>query len=817
MHNKKNNEIRFISREYSRRKFIKTCAMGTAVIASSSILGFSANKKQTIPVSGPAVYRFPLNQDWLFGGKFTENAAHPGFPDKDFARTTFPHCVANLSWQNWDPSLWSDVWIYRRHFELPGEMKGRRVFLNFEGVMVGTTPVINGHSLPLHLGGYLPSNYEITEWLKESGNLLAVKVDSRWSNVPPEGSPNGRKRIDYLEAGGIIRSSHLQAVPQIFISDVFVKPVNVLESNRRLEIKCTINSGLITNKNIQIKIDFRDGSKIIVSEEKAFKVDKEGETEVNLVLSKLGNIKLWDVKNPYLYNIIATLFVNGEPVHDYKVRTGLRDAKFEVDGFFLNGKRLRLFGLNRHEIYPYVGFAMPDRVMRRDAEILHNEFNCNSVRCSHYPQSEAFLNACDELGLMVWEEVPGWGYLGDESWKELLVRDVREMVMRDRNHPSIIIWGVRVNESPNDPVLYRTTREVAKSLDDSRPTSGSMTGGSIKTWKEDWHQDVFAFDDYHADPNGGVGIRAPLPGVPYMLAEAVGQFNYKAGKNFNNTYRRAGDIDLQQQQAVWHAQAHSKAASYPRMAGVIAWCGFDYASLINSYNGVKCPGVADIFRIPKLGASFYFAQIDPEIRPVIKPNFYWDFGKETPKGPGKNVSIFSNCSKLELFIDEKKHSTIYPDSKNYPHIKYPPFFADLEIDGKNNPELRIDGYVNNKLLLSKSFSSDTSKDRFYLKSDDNELIGDGIDATRLIFKVVDEFEEDRLYAGGEVKFKLSEPGIIVGDNPFMLKESGGVGAVWIKTTPNSSGNISIDAVHSSLGKKSILIKVKPENNQEINK
>ena len=144
--------------------------------------------------------------------------------------------------------------------------------------------------------------------------------------------------------------------------------------------------------------------------------------------------------------------------------SAFREARFTVDGFFLNGRRLQLFGLDRHEIYPYVGGAMPGRVMRRDAEILKKEFNCNIVRCSHYPQSEAFLDACDELGLMAWEEPPGWGYLGDEAWKDLVVRDVKQMIRRDRNHAAIVIWGVRVNESANDQSLYRRTTAAAKLL-----------------------------------------------------------------------------------------------------------------------------------------------------------------------------------------------------------------------------------------------------------------------------------------------------------------------------------------------------------------
>ncbi len=800
-------------RDLSRREFIKTFALGSAAIASGPLLGGFRENAWAFTQTRPAKYSFSLDQNWLFGGEFNiAEAVNPLFDDRSFSKITLPHCVTKLSWQKWNASDWQKVWIYRRHFDLPEECKGQRIFVKFDGVMVGTTPVINGQSLPSHLGGYLPSQYEITKWVRDTGNVLAVVVDSRWSNVPPEGSPEGPKRIDYLEPGGIIRSVSLQAVPQIFISDVFAKPVKVLDADRHVEVKCTIDAAEAPPKAVQIIAELKDTDKVISSLTKELKLEKPGQTETALALSKLGNIKLWHVDSPNLYNVAVRLLIDGKQVHERKVRIGLRDARFELEGFFLNGKRLQLFGLNRHELYPYVGYAMPERVMRRDAEILRHEFNCNMVRCSHYPQNEAFFNACDELGLMVWEEVPGWGYLGDEAWKRLLVRDTKEMVIRDRNHPSIIIWGVRANETPNDPVLYRQTKAVAKSLDDSRPTSGSMTSGSIKTWKEDWHQDVMAYDDYHTDKPGVVQLRKPVEGVPYLLAEVVGQFNYANPKEgFNSYYRRAGDVEFQKRQAIYHAQAHNEAAKNPRFCGVIAWCGFEYGSMINQYNNIKYPGVADIFRVPKLGASFYRAQVNPKIKPVIIPNFYWDFGSKTPKGPGKNSSVFSNCERLELFIDGKKYKTLHPDSDNYLHLKYPPFFVDLEIDGTNNPELRIDGYIGDKMVLSKLFSSDSALDKFLVKTDDKELVGDGSDATRLEFKVTDKYGSPRLYAGGKVSFEIKGPGEIVGDNPFDLEESGGAAAVWIKTKPNSSGEITVEATHISLGSKSVIIKVKPEN------
>jgi beta-galactosidase len=341
-----------------------------------------------------------------------------------------------------------------------------------------------------------------------------------------------------------------------------------------------------------------------------------------------------------------------------------------------------------------------------------------------------------------------------------------------------------------------------------------MTPDSRKNWQQEWHQDVFAFDDYHAAPDHSVGIHDPVEGYPYMIAETVGQFNYASGNGFAVRYRRAGDIAQQTSQAIYHAQAHSRVADHERIAGTIAWCAFDYASLMNDFEGVKCPGITDVFRLPKLGAAFYLAQVEPSVRPVIEPSFYWDFGPQTPTGPGEHAAIFSNCERLELFIDGKTHATLKPDRTNFANLNYPPFFADLKLDGlvhpELRPELRIDGYVGNKRVLSRSFSSDRATDRFGLRADDAELVNDGSDSTRLAFAVVDKFGAPRAFAGGDVALELVGPGVIVGDNPFALEANGGAGAVYIRTVPGRAGTIRITARHSTLGVGEVEIRVRPQ-------
>jgi len=783
----------------TRRTFLRRSAMGAAAAATAPILGCGTGANQTTgDATGPAAWTASLDRDWLFGGKYTAGADEPSFRDQSFTRVTLPHCVTKLSWESWDPASWQDVWIYRRHFRVPFRYRRQRVILDFDRVMTKASPTINGHPLPAHLGGYLPFQYEVTDFVEGGDNLLAIKVDSQWLNIPPDGSPKGAEAVDYLEPGGITGSVRLRVLPQIFIGDLFARSKNVLDSNRSLLVSGTLDAADIPADPVTIRVELRDGEKVMAQGSTEFMINGPGGRSFKLALENLGNIEFWETENPRLYSVAATLFVDGRPVHDYHVRIGFREARFDVDGFFLNGRRCRLFGLNRHEVYPYAGLAMPERVMRRDAQILKQEFNCNIVRCSHYPQATAFLDACDELGLMVWEETPGWGFLGDEEWKKQVVQNVTDMVLRDRNHPSIVVWGVRVNESKNDGPLYEETTRIAKNLDGTRACSGSMTRHST----DGWHEDIFALDDYHSAKDGSVGISPPLPGVPYMLSETVGQFAYGLErKGFINRYRRAGDPILQSIQAVYYAQAHDRAAAFPRFCGVIAWCAFDYSSLKNAFKAIKCPGVADVFRIPKLGAAFYQAQVSPEKHPVIQPCFYWDFGPQSPRGPGKRAAIFSNCDRLELFVAEKPYATVRPDREHYPNLLHAPFFCDLDVDGTGLPPLRIDGYVGDRLALSKSYSADSSRDQLLIAADDSQLNSDGADATRLVFQIADQFGQPRAFAIGDIVFELSGPGVLVGDNPFSLADSGGVGAVWIRSVAGRPGLIQVRVRHALLGEK----------------
>ena len=812
--------------DLSRRRFITATMGGGAGLAAWSLLAARPASAATggptpsAAPDGPAGLVAPLNDAWLFGGTWVTGSDQPGYDDAGFEVVTLPHVVTPLSWHEWDAGSWEKVWIYRRHFDMPRAMTGMRAFVDFQGVLTSATPTINGTQLAEHLGGYLPFSYELTDSIQSQDNVLALMVDATWQNVPPDGNPRGAASVDYLEPGGIYRDVALRFVPQVFIADVFASPADVLTATPVVNVQCTVDAAVVPATAVAVVVDLYqqgDRGRPVASASAPVQVSAAGQVSVGLQLTGLGAIRLWDTEHPNLYEVVTTLTIGGYEVHDFTRRIGFREAVFQTDGFFLNGSRLKIFGLDRHQIFPYNGMAMPARVQRHDAQML-KQLNCNMVRCSHYPQSPDFLDACDELGIMVWEETPGWGYLGDAAWQQIMLQNVHDMVIRDRSRPSVIIWGVQPNEAPRDETLYDQSRALAYSLDGTRQTSGTETSQSLA----DWNQDVFAYDDYQSS-DGNAELAPPIPGIPYLVTEAVGAID---GAKY---YRWFDTQDIQQEQARMHAQVHNIAGSQDGYSGLLAWCGFDYDSANgNIYQDVKWPGVVDTFRVAKPGASFYLAQGDPAAGPVIEPSFYWDFGPTSPVTIlGTQAMIWSNCDTLQAYLDGKLFATLTPDSTGYPYLAHPPFFLDVsQIDGSGMPELRLDGYVGSRLVLSRSFASDHAGDHLALLVGDQQLVADGADTTRVAFRAVDRHGAPRPYPDGDVTVSVDGPAIWLGqvlnvtsaaasplvqpgqqvqvsvtlvNGGFPFQANGGVGGVYIRTLPGQAGAITVRVDHPTLG------------------
>jgi beta-galactosidase len=736
---------------------------------------------------------YPLNRRWLYSSVAAPGCTRPEFDESRLDRVTIPHANRTFPWHSFDEREYQFVSLYRRHITLPTAMRDQRIFVDFAGVMTAATVTFNGVRLGEHRGGYTPFVFDLTPWMCwGADNLLAVEVDStERADIPPFGD-----RIDYLTFGGIYRDVALRVVPDTFIDNVRVTPVDVLGDGRRIDVRLFVDSGHKSAAPLTAVVELCDagslgtGERPIATARRGIWPDSAGVVSYDLMLDDLAAVELWDIDHPKLYRVDAHLYRGDERVDTYRTRIGVRDGRFTPDGFVLNGRRLKLRGLNRHQTYPYMGPAMPRRVQRRDALILKDELKCNMVRTSHYPQSPHFLDCCDDIGLLVFEELPGWQHIGDASWQELACRDVEAMIRRDWNHPSIVLWGVRINESGDDHAFYARTNNIARDLDPSR-----QTGGVRYLFESELLEDVFGINDF--DPADIQPPNHPL----YLNTEFCGHM-FPTKRNDN--------VERVQEHALRHARIHDMLGADDRFAGGLGWCAFDYNTHAEFGSGdrVCYHGVSDIFRIPKPAAALYRSQCAPAEEIVLEPCFHWAIGDHSDYGgPGLGL-ICSNCERVTVSISGRRVADLAPDRAAFPHLPHPPFFF-TTISGmapweQEWGDLRLDGYIDGQMVISRQMAADGVDRHLHVEPDDRALSGDGSDATRVVLRVIDAFGAPRPFATGAILLAIDGPGEIVGENPFALV--GGVGAVWVKTK-EAAGIIHLHATHPYLGIKTVDIAV----------
>jgi len=801
-----------------RRDFLKTTGTLAAVAALPGVASFAATPEAT----GRTI--LPINRNWRFHPAKVTGAESLSFDDSTFERMTLPHTNITLPWHSFDDKDYEFVSTYRRRFKYPEAARGRRVFVDFEGAMTASTVWINGHSLGEYKGGFTPFSFELTPYLNQTGeNVLTVQLDStERADIPPFGY-----EIDYMTFGGIYREVSLRIVPELYLDNIFARPQNVLTSSPTLDVDCFLARASPQRGALTLEAELRDGDQVLARVSQIIKptdasdpnADKDPTTNApvhassqtsedsarhTLTLTKLGEIKLWDHDNPQLYTVHVRLMRNGQPLDEDSRRIGFREAAFTDHGFSLNGKIIKLRGLNRHQTFPFVGQAMPKRVQRKDADILRRGLHCNIVRTSHYPQSRHFLDRCDEVGLLVLEEIPGWQHIGPEPWKQLAINNVGRMIRRDWNHPSVILWGVRINESRDDHDFYIRTNALAHALDSTRQTGG------IRYFQEsEFLEDVFTMNDF--------GFPLKKPNHPrYLNTEFVG-----------HTFptKTTDDDERQREHTLRHARIHNQLGSDPQYAGGIGWCAFDYNTHANFGAGDRIcyHGVTDIFREPKAAAGFYKSQCDPAEEIVLEPAFHWARSDESVGF--SEALVCSNCDHLKFYIRSSNSpdnpwqlvAELDPDREQFEHLPHPPFMLKIsEVDTKKLPypwgDLRIDGFLKGQQVISKSLSGTGVDRKFVLLPDDTALVADGADTTRVVLRVTDEFGAVRNYANDPVAFTLEGPATLIGDNPFALV--GGTGAVWIRAQ-EQGGTVRLIAKHPRLGTQTVELQLTAVPNESV--
>ena len=402
---------------------------------------------------------YDWNDGWLFCPTFDPALVRPECTGLELESVRIPHTVKALPYNYCNENDHQRLCGYRREFFAPAEWAGRTVLLTFGAIAHDATVFCNGRRLFHHGCGYTAFTVDLTSALHPGKkNVVAVRCDSREDlNIPPFGGS-----IDYLTYGGIYRAVSLDIKEPAYLRDVFVEAR--AEGDFRIY---TATVGETVGCTLQAEIRSPAGSRAVYRGELALPIT-----------GTLNGVHPWSIEHPTLYTLTVKLIRPGtsglpDRVLDEKtVRFGFRTVQFVAGGLYLNGQRVVLRGINRHQSYAYQGYAMPDSLQRLDAQFIKKDLGCNAVRTSHYPQSPAFLDACDELGLLVFTEMPGWQHIGDEAWKAQALQNCREMVCQCRNHPSVFLWGARVNGSPDDEAFYKRTNEAIHRLDPTRPTAG---------------------------------------------------------------------------------------------------------------------------------------------------------------------------------------------------------------------------------------------------------------------------------------------------------------------------------------------------------
>lgn len=587
---------------------------------------------------------------------------------------------------------WQGVCYYKRMIEIPREWDGRQLWVQFEGAMQLADIWVNGRHLMQHAGGYTPFVIDLTGFLNSDGpNELLVRLDNRDNALIPPGKPLGK--LDFCYYGGLYRNVNLVVKPELHITNpiledekagggVFVTYPDVAAERSVVQVQTQVaNAGNIA-KNVRLRQTLyeMDGlfgkakrGKRVVSDGQEFILEAGGRRTI-VQKMVVENPRLWSPDAPNLYLVCTELIEGGRVADQEDTRIGIRHLEMNREkGFVINGQPLRLVGSNRHMEYPYVGNALPDNAQYRDIYQIKNS-GFNVVRLGHYPQAASVLDACDELGVLAIEPIPGWQFFNKAPlFTELTYRDIRLMIRRDRNHPSVIMWEVILNESW-PPAAWKDG--AVRAAHEEYPGDQCFTSG-----------DTYGYEGYDVSYNDWEeGFKRPNTSKnPGFIRE---YYDFEFGGHYSTTRIRRGDGEKALLQNAWNAQWSNNRyrAYYPWTMGDAVWSMYDYNR--GCADNICYSGVADLFRLPKFSLDFFRNQLCPgtPLPGGNMPSSVFIANGWTPRAPSNDtVIVFGNVDEVELWVNgkmvKKQKADAGPDTDyvgfadggNSGNLAYPPF------------------------------------------------------------------------------------------------------------------------------------------------
>lgn len=752
----------------------------------------------------------PFNAQWRF---HLGDTALPGrgMEEPGWQKVSLPHTPRIEPYPTARP--YQGVCWYRKTFTPDAGWKGRLVALEFGAAMHSAVVLLNGKPVATHVGGYLPFVVSVSNGLKYGEvNELAVRLDNSDNSLVPPGKPNAG--LDFCCFGGLYRGArlivtdkvHLSASPEMSWSPattVFPRCLAVSAAEATLEVAARIaNDGdTAAAAALRLTLQSPDGREVARLETLPRTVPADGGWDCRPRLT-VKQPRLWHPDSPYLYTLKTTVLTDGKPVDEVTQRLGIRRFEVKPEGLFVNGKPFVPRGANRHNDYPFLGNAIPDNAQYRDAKLL-KDAGFNFLRLAHYPQSPAFLDACDELGIFVMECIPGWQHFDPNPvFADTAKQNVRDMVRRDRHHPCVLLWEMSLNETYGAPdSLFREFVDIARS---EYPGDQLLTCGDTLGRRD---PDSIGYDVPYSSWMDAGRLRPKITKAPgKVLHREYGDYEFGGENSTSRVGRRNGEAAMLQQ--AWNYQwSHNHNLSYPWTIGDAIWVGIDHQRGCSVERPASECGALDGFRLPKFVCEFYRSQRDPAVKrkgvdsgPMVFIANYWTAG--SPRA----VVVYSNAEEVELFLNGRSLGRRKPDSGpdsgygtpfdggNARHLAHPPTtFTGVPFEPG---VLRAVACCDGRPVAAFERRTPAAPRRLTLRFGLNgrQLAGDGTDVVWAYAEVRDAHGTLVPDAAPAVRFSLTGPGSIIG--PAVVTAEAGVAAVLVRGL--KPGDITVTAAADGL-------------------
>jgi len=788
----------------------------------ASCLAMTTSSVYTVPEPRA---RISFNKDWKFFLGDEPTAKLSSFNDLKWRKITLPHDWSiEGKFDEKNPAkpegggLPTGIGWYRKEFIAPANFKNRIISIEFDGVYKNSEVWINGQYLGKRPYGYSSFSYEISKFLRIGKNIVAVKVDN-------SAQPDSR----WYSGSGIYRNVWLTSTAKVAVAKwgTFV----TTDRSGKIELHAQIANKTLKSQSISVVNAIYDANGKLIIENKAqpIKIDTT-ETNFNSRI-QVKNPIFWSVENPYQYKLITNILLNNQIVDTYETKFGIRDFNFDAQkGFSLTGKPMKILGVCLHHDLGALGAAVNVRAMERQLEIM-KAMGVNAIRTAHNPPAPEFLDLCDKMGFLVMDEAfDMWVkkktkndyHLNFPDWHK---KDLEDMIKRDRNHPSIILWSIgnEIREQFDSTGVTITKELVAivKNLDKTRPVISALT--ETKAEKNFIYQ-ANALDIYGLNYNHKLYKDFPVnyPGVKFLATETTSALETRGFYDTADTIRRwpkDGKTKFTEGNSEWSASAYDnvsaywgstheetwkEAKKYDHVSGLFVWTGFDYLGEPLPYPWPARSsyfGIVDLAGFPK--DSYYMYQSEWTNKPVLHILPHWNWKQ------GKSVEVwvyYNSADEVELYLNGKslgKKSKQGDDLHVFWNVAFEP------------GTLKAVSRKNGKEVLVREVKTAGDPAKIELIADRKNVKADGKDLSFITVRILDAAGNIVPDADNLVDFKIDGEGFIAGvDNGFQAslesfkanyrKAFHGLCLVILQTT-EKTGTIKLTASSAGLASSSITI------------